>query len=231
MAHRPASSKVIEAGDVVQVHVAPIVDGYYVDLCRTLFVGGVPAEARDALDAYLGAQEAGIAAATPGAPLMGIDTAMAEALAARGYQNAFLRPVFHGVGMEHEEAPIPGGHAVIHGEEKVDNVEPGMVLGIGNCGIYPRNVRCTSRRHRLGKLQRPATTTRHPTRSPAYRGRGHVHERRIYRAAALPRCRSWVSDDRRGAKPRAQGNVGPWPMPSLSLACSQSWPSVQSILH
>ena len=72
-----------------------------------------------ALDAYLEAQEAGIAAATPGAPLMGIDTAMAEVLAARGFQNAFLRPVFHGVGMEHEEAPIPGGHAVIHGEEKV----------------------------------------------------------------------------------------------------------------
>ena len=31
--------------------------------------------------------------------------------------DAFLRPVFHGVGLEHEEAPIPGGHAVIHGEE------------------------------------------------------------------------------------------------------------------
>ena len=47
-----------------------------------------------------------------------------------------LRPVFHGVGIEHEEAPIPGGHAVIHGEEKIERVEPGMVLGIGNCGIY-----------------------------------------------------------------------------------------------
>ena len=39
------------------------------------------------------------------------------------------------MGMEHEEAPIPGGHAVIHGEEKVDRVEAGMVLAIGNCGI------------------------------------------------------------------------------------------------
>ena len=136
MAHGPASVKTIEAGDVVQVHLAPVARGYTVDLCRTILVGNVPAEAADARDAYLLAQEAGIAAATPGAPLMGIDAAMARALEGRGFGDAFLRPVFHGVGIEHEEAPIPGGHAVIHGEEKVDQVEAGMVLAIGNCGIY-----------------------------------------------------------------------------------------------
>ena len=61
---------------------------------------------------------------------------MAAALGRHGFDDAFLRPVFHGVGIEHQEAPIPGGHAVIHGEEKIDRVQPGMVLGIGNCGIY-----------------------------------------------------------------------------------------------
>jgi Xaa-Pro aminopeptidase len=67
---------------------------------------------------------------------MGVDAAMADTLKAQGFGDAFLRPVFHGVGIEHEEAPIPGGHAVIHGEEKVERVEAGMVLAIGNCGIY-----------------------------------------------------------------------------------------------
>ena len=61
---------------------------------------------------------------------------MTNVLSTRGYSDAFLRPVLHGVGMEHEEARIPGGHAVIHGEEKVDHVEAGMMLAIGNCGIY-----------------------------------------------------------------------------------------------
>jgi len=136
MAHGPASVKTIEAGDVVQVHLAPIVRGYTVDLCRTILVGQVLPEAAGALKAYLLAQEAGIAAAAPGAPLMGIDSAMAQALGERGFGDAFLRPVFHGVGIEHEEAPIPGGHAVIHGEEKVEQVEAGMALAIGNCGIY-----------------------------------------------------------------------------------------------
>jgi Xaa-Pro dipeptidase len=136
IAHGPPSLKVIEDGDVVQVHVAPIARGYTVDLCRTLFVGKVGAEAVEAVEAYVEAQEAGIAAAMPGAPLPGIDDAMSVSLKNSGYAYAFLRPVFHGVGMEHEEAPIPGGHAVIHGEEKVETVETGMVLSIGNCGIY-----------------------------------------------------------------------------------------------
>lgn len=136
IAHGPPSLKIIDAGDVVQVHLAPIARGYTVDLCRTFFVGTVASEAVKAREAYIEAQEAGIAAAMPGAPLLGIDDAMTASLKKNGYADSFLRPVFHGVGIEHEEAPIPGGHAIIHGEEKIETVETGMVLSIGNCGIY-----------------------------------------------------------------------------------------------
>ncbi|MBI2527625.1 MAG: aminopeptidase P family protein [Candidatus Rokubacteria bacterium] len=136
MAHGPASLKPIEAGEAVQVHVAPVARGYTVDLCRTILVGQVTQEMAEAMEAYRDAQERGIAAAVPEAPLVGVDAAMATALGRRGLEDAFLRPVFHGVGIEHEEAPIPGGHAVIHGEEKVERVAAGMVLAIGNCGIY-----------------------------------------------------------------------------------------------
>jgi Xaa-Pro dipeptidase len=136
MAHGPASRKVIAAGEVVQLHFAPIASGYTVDLCRTIVVGQASGDIARTVSAYQSAQEAGIAAALCGAPLLGIDTAMASSLEQSGFGGAFLRPVFHGVGIEHEEAPIPGGHAVIHGEEKIDHVEVGMVLAIGNCGIY-----------------------------------------------------------------------------------------------
>lgn len=136
MAHGPASLKAVEAGDAVQVHLAPIASGYTVDLCRTVLVGQVPEEVTAATTTYAQAQEGGVASAVPGAPLMGIDATMGRVLDHAGYGGAFLRPVFHGVGIEHEEAPIPGGHAVIHGEEKVERVETGMVLAIGNCGIY-----------------------------------------------------------------------------------------------
>lgn len=136
MAHGPASSKTVAAGDVVQVHLAPIVNGYTADLCRSFLIEPVAEDAAKALRAYVEAQERGIEAATPCAPLMGIDDAMAASLEHQGYGGKFLRPVFHGVGIEHEEAPIPGGHAVIHGEQKIEQVMAGMVLGIGNCGIY-----------------------------------------------------------------------------------------------
>ena len=136
MAHGPASPKIVAAGDVVQVHLAPIVSGYTVDLCRTFLVEPIAVDATHALRAYVEAQERGISAATPRAELLGIDGAMADSLERAGFGGQFLRPVFHGVGIEHEEAPIPGGHAVIHGEQKVEHAMAGMVLGIGNCGIY-----------------------------------------------------------------------------------------------
>src|SRR3990172_7872569 len=96
MAHGPASLKPIEAGEAVQVHVAPIARGYTVDLCRTILVGQVTQEMAEAMEAYGDAQERGIAAAVPEAPLMGVDAAMATALGRRGFGGAFLRPVFHG---------------------------------------------------------------------------------------------------------------------------------------
>ncbi len=162
MAHGPATLKAIEAGDVVQVHLAPVAMGYTVDLCRTILVGQVPPEAASAREAYLLAQEAGIAAASPGASLLGIDSTMARALEARGFGDAFLRPVFHGVGIEHEEAPIPGGHAVIHGEEKVEQVEAGMVLAIGNCGIYREGFGVRAEDTIWVGAQGPVPLTRHP---------------------------------------------------------------------
>lgn len=162
MAHGPASLKAIEEGDVVQIHLAPSVQGYTVDLCRTILVGQPPAEAKAALQAYVLAQEAGIAAASPGAPLMGVDAAMAETLKAHGFGDAFLRPVFHGVGIEHEEAPIPGGHAVIHGEEKVENVEAGMILAIGNCGIYRESFGVRAEDTVWVSPDGPVPLTRHP---------------------------------------------------------------------
>lgn len=162
MAHGPASLKPIEAGDVVQVHLAPVARGYTVDLCRTSLVSQVPPEAASAREAYHLAQEAGIAAAKPGAPLLGIDSAMAQALEGRGFGDAFLRPVFHGVGIEHEEAPIPGGHAVIHGEEKVERVEVGMVLAIGNCGIYREGFGVRAEDTIWVSAQGPVPLTRHP---------------------------------------------------------------------
>jgi Xaa-Pro dipeptidase len=162
MAHGPASTRPIEDGEAVQVHLAPIARGYTVDLCRTFLIGKAPREMTKAMEAYIGAQEHGIAAAAPGLPLMGIDGAMAASLERAGFGGDFLRPVFHGVGIEHEEAPIPGGHAVIHGEEKIETVEAGMVLAIGNCGIYRESFGVRAEDTAWVSEKGPVSLTRHP---------------------------------------------------------------------
>jgi len=162
MAHGPASLKPIEAREAVQVHVAPVARGYTVDLCRTILVGQVTQEMAEAMEAYRDAQERGIAAAVPEAPLMGVDADMATALGRRGFGDAFLRPVFHGVGIEHEEAPSPGGHAVIHVKEKVEQVAAGMVLAIGNCGIYRESFGVRLEDTVWVSGQGPVPLTRHP---------------------------------------------------------------------
>jgi Xaa-Pro dipeptidase len=136
MAHGPATTKTIDKGDVIQIHVSPIVAGYTAELCRTVLLSDAALPPIDALASYQLAQSAGILAAQPGAELLGIDSAMSAVLVSHGYDGSFLRPVFHGVGIEHEEAPIPGGHALVHGETEVAEVQKGMVLAIGNCGIY-----------------------------------------------------------------------------------------------
>jgi Xaa-Pro aminopeptidase len=115
-----------------------------------------------AMDAYVAAQEQGIAAAAPGLSLSGIDAAMAVSLESSGFGGAFLRPVFHGVGIEHEEAPIPGGHAVIHGEEKIETVEAGMVLAIGNCGIYRDSFGVRAEDTVWVSERGPVSLTKHP---------------------------------------------------------------------
>jgi Xaa-Pro aminopeptidase len=119
----------------------------------------------NALRAYIEAQERGIAAALPDASLMGIDEAMAASLEQAGFSGKFLRPVFHGVGIEHEEAPIPGGHAVIHGEQKVEAVAAGMVLGIGNCGIYQEHFGVRAEDTVWISEQGPVSLTNYPKRS------------------------------------------------------------------
>ena len=93
---------------------------------------------------------------------MGIDGALAHVLERQGFGGGFLRPVFHGVGIEHEEAPIPGGHAVIHGEEKVEHVEAGMILAIGNCGIYRETFGVRAEDTIWVSPQGPVPLTRHP---------------------------------------------------------------------
>jgi Xaa-Pro dipeptidase len=72
----PPSERQITAGDFVTTELTPAVQGYFVQICRTLVAGKASAAQRRAFDVFREALEAGIAAVRPG--LTAADVARAE---------------------------------------------------------------------------------------------------------------------------------------------------------
>jgi Xaa-Pro dipeptidase len=121
----PPSERRIAPGDLVTTELTPAVEGYYVQICRTLVAGpATPAQAR-AFAIYREALEAGVAAVRPGATAA--DVARAENDVFRGYglgdyvTSKFTRVRGHGIGLFCDSKP--------HILEDVDTeLVPGMAL-------------------------------------------------------------------------------------------------------
>ncbi|MFM8980410.1 MAG: type I methionyl aminopeptidase [Planctomycetia bacterium] len=72
----PSEKHVLREGDIINVDVTPVLDGYYGDTSRTYLVGKVSAEARRLVAATEGALKAGIQAVRPGATVGDIGAAI-----------------------------------------------------------------------------------------------------------------------------------------------------------
>jgi Xaa-Pro aminopeptidase len=136
LAHGLPTHRRIDSGDLVMIDLAPIVDGYSADLCRTVCAGRPTAAQQAAYELYLRAQQAAIAKARAGVEMTELEAAMHSTLKEPGREKQVFGPPIHGVGIEFEEAPLPAGHAFFHGEKAPSPLEPGTVLAIGNCGLY-----------------------------------------------------------------------------------------------
>ena len=58
----PPMGKRLKPGDLVTTELTPCVNGYYIQICRTLVIGAESAEQREAFGVYHDALEAGVAA-------------------------------------------------------------------------------------------------------------------------------------------------------------------------
>jgi Xaa-Pro dipeptidase len=121
----PPSERQIAAGDLVTTELTPAVEGYYVQICRTLVAGRATAAQARAFAIYREALEAGIAAVKPGATAA--DVARAENDVFRKFglgdyvTSQYTRVRGHGIGLFCDSKP--------HILEDVDTVlEPGMAL-------------------------------------------------------------------------------------------------------
>lgn len=136
VAHGVPTMRKLEPGDLVIIDLHPVVDGYTADMCRTVCLGTATAEQRAAHALYVRALEGTIAKAKAGVEMTDLEHAMHDVFRAEGHGAHIFGPPVHGVGIEFEESPLSAGHAFFHGEKAPPPLAAGVVIAIGNCGLY-----------------------------------------------------------------------------------------------
>ncbi len=103
----PNSKTVLKEGDIINIDVTPILDGYHGDTSRTFMVGEVSAKARKLVEVTKESMMRGIAQVKPGGKIGDIGAAIQEYAEANGY-SVVRDMVGHGVGRQfHTEPQVP----------------------------------------------------------------------------------------------------------------------------
>lgn len=133
--HTTSTTRALQAGDMLILDGWCAVDGYFGDITRTFAIGNVSDELKTIYDLVLRANQAGRAAAKPGAQCQDVDRAARKIIADAGYGEFFVHRTGHGLGLEVHEAPN-----MVEGDTRVlmpgntFTVEPGIYLA-GNGGV------------------------------------------------------------------------------------------------
>ena len=104
-------------------------------MTRTVHVGRPTTEARRIYEAVREAQQAAVAAVTPGVSLGEVDGTARKVLKRNGLGRYFTHSTGHGVGLEIHEAPrIAAGQTEVLKPGMVITIEPGVYIP-GKCGL------------------------------------------------------------------------------------------------
>jgi methionyl aminopeptidase len=122
----PSAKHILQDGDIINIDVTPLLDGYHGDTSRTFFVGEPSPLARKLVEVTEECMWRGIRAVKPGARVGDIGAAIQEYAEAQGF-SVVRSFVGHGVGrIFHTEPQIP--HYGTRGRGK--KLRPGMVFTI-----------------------------------------------------------------------------------------------------
>ncbi len=128
MPHGVASTKPIDAGDLVTLDFGAVYHGYHADMTRAVAVGEIDPELRRMFDAVAEAQDAALAAVAPGRSGRDLDAIARDMLAGHELAEAFTHSLGHGTGLEIHEGP-----RLSHRSQ--DLLAPGMIVTI-EPGVY-----------------------------------------------------------------------------------------------
>jgi len=131
--HSIPSGRRLQRGDVVIHGTGCVVEGYYSEDERTIFVGSPTPEQRRLFDVMARAQEAAVDAIRPGVKCKEIDRAARSAIEQAGYGPQFTHRTGHGIGIDIHEAPyFSASDETVLQAGMVMSVEPGIYVdGVG----------------------------------------------------------------------------------------------------
>jgi Xaa-Pro aminopeptidase len=133
--HGRATSAALPRRGFLTLDFGIILGGYCSDMTRTVYLGKPRANERNAYQAVLEAQEAGVAAVGPNARCGDVDEAARSVVRKAGLAEAFSHSTGHGVGLEIHESPrIGAGQTTKLRPGMVITIEPGVYLA-GEFGI------------------------------------------------------------------------------------------------
>jgi methionyl aminopeptidase len=139
--HGIPGQRILMDGDIINVDVTPILNGYYADASKTYFVGNSGEEAKKIVKVAKGSLKAGLSMARPGNRIGDIGWAIQSY--AEGEGCSVVREfVGHGVGFEFHEAPqVPHygakGHGIALVPGMVFTIEPMINLGKKDLYVLP----------------------------------------------------------------------------------------------
>lgn len=127
--HGVPGNRIIVPGDFLMFDIGVYADGYASDITRTFAIESVDDKLVTIYNTVLAANEAGIAAANPGAPYGSVDKAARDVIEEAGFGEYFLHRVGHGLGMDvHEYPSLHGQNDDIIEIGNVFTVEPGIYV-------------------------------------------------------------------------------------------------------
>ena len=133
--HAQPRDVAVADGDLVVIDWGALYQGYCSDCTRTVAVGRIDEEAREAYDLVLRAQLTGLEAVEVGGDGREIDGAVREVIASAGHAEHFGHGLGHGVGLAIHEAPTLSQRSTDTLQaDTVVTVEPGVYLP-GKFGI------------------------------------------------------------------------------------------------
>jgi Xaa-Pro aminopeptidase len=127
--HYRSGSTTLKRGQIVLIDIGVVVDHYHSDMTRTVAFGTIDSKLSEIYNIVYEAKKRAIAGCVSGKAIKDIDALARDYITEKGYGDAFMHGLGHGIGLETHEPPYLNKKATAYLEEgEVVTIEPGIYI-------------------------------------------------------------------------------------------------------